>query len=478
MKRSTIVVIIILSVSIIGGGLLGFYFYINSNSVARDQFGDQVINTGSSFGSPSVNTSITLPGNASTTLPAQSPEITATTSIVEVKDTPVLRKIYEYPTAGSAFFTEDIFATTSAITETVIVANGTTSASSTKTIKPAQTKIIGKKEVLHFIDRGTGHILKTSSSTFETEKVSNYTIPKIYEAYFLSQTSFIFRGLYQDTDIIQTQFATLKPSGPTSTEKIIDKKDLPANFSQLAISPNKQKTFYVQNNRPTGVITNPDGSGIVSAFSSAFTEWNIAWPNEKIITLNTKPSAFAKGYLYTLNPSTLTIQKVIGNILGLTSVMSPNGNTVVYSESMEGSPNIYSLDRKTGQVNNLFFRTFTDKCVWSNKETDLLYCAVPQDIAYGDYPDAWYQGLISFTDDIWKINTKTGETRLLAKLNQLNDGPIDVIQPTLNLNEDYLVFNNKKDLSLWGLKLPGKPAVATSTAPTKNSTTTPKTLSL
>jgi hypothetical protein len=480
MKRSTIIIIIIISVSIIGGGLLGFYFYINSSSTTRNQLGNQSINTGSSFGSPSVNTSITLPGNASTTQPSQTPEIVATTTQVEAtKDTPVLRQIHEYPTAGFSFFTEDIIATSSAITETVVVANGTTSTSSTKTIKPAQTRVIGKKEVLHIIDRGNGHIFKTSSSTFVVEKISNYTVPKIYEGYFLSPTTFMFRGLYQDSDIIQTQFATLRLANPTSTEKIIEAKDLPANLAQLAVSPNKQKTFYVQNNsRPTGVITNPDGSGIVSAFSSTFTEWNITWPSEKIITLNTKPSAFAKGFLYTLNPTTLAIQKVLGNITGLTSIMSPNGNTVVYSESSAGSPNLYSLDRKTGETKTLFFRTFTDKCVWSVKEVDIIFCAVPQDIAYGDYPDAWYQGLISFTDDIWKINIKTGETRLLAKLNQLNDGPIDVIQPTLSTNEDYLVFNNKKDLSLWGLKLPGKPAVATSTTSTKNTATTSRPLSL
>lgn len=96
---------------------------------------------------------------------------------------------------------------------------------------------------------------------------------------------------------------------------------------------------------------------------------------------------------------------------------------------------------------------------------DIIYCAVPQDIAFGDYPDAWYQGLISFTDDFWRINTKTGETRLLARLNELSDESIDVTNPVLSTNEDYLIFNNKKDLSLWGLKLPNR-IVSTSTATT------------
>lgn len=465
MKRSTIILIVIIFISIVGGGLLGFYFYLNSASVARDQFGEQNINPGSAFGSPSVNTSITVPGNASTTQENQTPEISTPTSTEPIKNTPVLRKIYEYPTAGATFFTEDIIATSSAVTETVVVANGTTSASSTRTIRPAQTRVIGKKEMVHFVDRGTGHILKTASSTFDLEKVSNFTVPKIYEAYFLTPTTYIFRGLYQDTDIIQTQFATLKLSSPTSTEKIIVANDLPANLSQVAISPNKQKTFYIQDNRPTGVITNPDGTGIVSAFSSAFTEWNIAWPNERIISLNTRPSAFAKGYLYILNPSTLAIQKVLGDITGLTSIFSPNGNTVVYNESSSGSPNLFSFNRQTGQTNNMFFRTFTEKCVWSIKEVDIIYCAVPQDIAFGDYPDAWYQGLISFTDDFWRINTKTGETRLLARLNELSDESIDVTNPVLSTNEDYLIFNNKKDLSLWGLKLPNR-IVSTSTATT------------
>jgi Tol biopolymer transport system component len=178
--------------------------------------------------------------------------------------------------------------------------------------------------------------------------------------------------------------------------------------------------------------------------------------------------------MYKLNPTTLNFEKILGDIDGLVTLMSPTGDKIIYSESRSGSPNLYSFDTKTQQTSNLFFRTFTDKCTWSAKEADVVYCAVPQDIAYGDYPDAWYQGLIFFTDDIWKINTKTGETRLIAKLNQLGDSAIDVINPALSQNEDYFVFNNKKDLSLWGLKLPIK-TIASSTKPaidTKVSTST------
>lgn len=462
MKRSTIVITIIIAISILAGGVLGFYFYINSSSVTRNALGPQTIETGGGFGSPSVNTSVTLPGNASTTQEEQEPEISPATTTIPAEETPILRQIYSNPVAGFAFFNEDIIATTSAVTETVVLANGTTSTTSTKVIKPATSRIIGQKEVLYLVDRGNGHIFKTSSSTKEIEKVSNTTIPKIYEAYFIDKDNFIIRGLYGDSDIIQTKFATIKTLSATSTELSVTTKNLSSGISQIALSPNLKRMFYVKNGNPTGFISNPDESNLVTALRSNFTEWNIAWPNENLITINTKPSGTIAGYLYALNPKNYDLEKIIGGVNGLTSITSPTGNKVVYSESRSGMPNLFIFDRQSGKKINLFFRTLADKCVWSVKEKEFVYCAVPQDIAFGNYPDVWYQGQIFFSDNVWKINAVTGETKLIARLNSLSNKDLDVINPTLSKNEDFFVFNAKKDLSLWGLKLI-KPESATST---------------
>lgn len=475
MKRSTTIAIAVIFLSIAIGGVLGFYFYLNAKDKKETtQFGRTAPNTGE-FGNPSVDKTITLPGNASTTQSEQSPEIVATTTNQNESKAvviPDLRQIYSSPVSGVSFFTKDIFATTSAITESSTIAVGTTSTVSTKVIKPAERKLLGKMEIIQFLDRANGHMYETATSTLELTKVSNTTVPKVYEASILTRETVLMRGLYNKTDVIETKYGKQILLTPTSTEKTLLTQTLPQDMREMAISPNKTRIFYIQNKNPLGVISNVDGTSAVTAFESAFKEWLPAWPTEKTITLTTKPSSFVPGFMYTLNTSTRALQKVMGGIMGLTTLMSPDGRKVLYSQSSGGSPNLYIQNLNDGSNRNLFFRTFSEKCTWSKKEIDIVFCAVPQDVAFGDYPDAWYQGLIFFTDDIWRINTKTGETKLIAKLNQLSNDAIDVVNPTLNTLETHMVFNNKIDLSLWSLKIVKDLPKATSTASTTSAAPT------
>lgn len=474
MKRSTVVAISIIFLSLTAGGVLGFYFYLNGKDKTNDQqFGRSAPTTGT-FGSPSINTSVTLPGNASTTQPTQTPEVAQPVSSTTLPEIviPALRHIYTEPVAGVAFFTKDIFATSSAITQSNTVVAGTSSTKTTTVVKPAQTKLIAKIEIIQLVDRASGHMYETATGTLELTKVSNTTVPKVYEASLLFRDRVLLRGLYNKTDIIETKYGVQKLLTPSSTEMTLITQDLTQGISQIALSPSKTKMFYLQTRAPLGMISNVDGTSAITAFESAYREWIAFWPTERTITLTTKASAFYPGYMYTLNTVTRAIQKVIGDTDGLTTLMSPNGGKVLYSKSESGAPNLYVLNTKDGSARNLFFRTFSEKCTWSVKEVDIVFCAVPQDIAFGDYPDAWYQGLIFFTDDIWKINTLTGETRLIAKLNDLSDQAIDVINPVLNPSETYMVFNNKIDLSLWGLKTVKDAPKATSTASLTFATTT------
>ena len=78
----------------------------------------------------------------------------------------------------------------------------------------------------------------------------------------------------------------------------------------------------------------------------------------------------------------------------------------------------------------------------------MIYCGVPNLIPHLDYPDEWYQGIVSFNDSIWKVNISTGEISLL-----LEETNTDIIKPFLSPNEDYFIFINKKDNTLWSFKL-------------------------
>ena len=79
---------------------------------------------------------------------------------------------------------------------------------------------------------------------------------------------------------------------------------------------------------------------------------------------------------------------------------------------------------------------------------------MPKSIATTLYPDAWYQGEVSFSDQIWKIDIQNGTAAMIADPITIAAGEeIDGIKLALDQSENYLFFVNKKDSFLWELNL-------------------------
>ncbi len=159
-----------------------------------------------------------------------------------------------------------------------------------------------------------------------------------------------------------------------------------------------------------GTTLNFSDNKKVQLFESPFSEWLSGWPTTSLITMTTKPSGSVPGYMYTIDPAKKNLIQVFGGINGLTTLTSPSGKLVLYGNSAL-TLSIYHTDTKTSDV--LGIKTLPEKCVW-NKTGDTIYCAVPKSINSGLYPDAWYQGEVSFNDQIWKIDVKTGHCSIIA----------------------------------------------------------------
>lgn len=470
-SKRTSLIIIILVVSLFVGGLIGFYFYTKNKNPGSTILGGQ--SGRGNFGGYDPNNQNGNNNNGTST------PIIPSGTITEVK-IPKLRLISDVPTAGADFITSPIY---EEIKKNIEPADS--SSTSTKKVAQKQPKIIGNQVFIRYIERGTGHIFETATSTLEKTRISNTTIPKIYEAYFTDKgDNLILRGLIGSSDIISTQYASLILASTTEEKtRELDIKDLPIQMSQIAISPSKTQLFSIMESGIRGLLSKIDGGSTVGIFDTPYREWIPSWPEEKNLTLTTKASGFAPGFAYILNTQNKQITRILGNIYGLTTLTSPDLSKVIYSASGRGSFALNYLNRKDDTVTTLSITTLPEKCIWSKLEKSVLFCAVPENIAFSTYPDVWYQGLINFSDSVWKIDVDTGEARLVMDIQNESGEVIDATNLYLSPGEDYLLFTNKTDLTLWGLQLvePVKkfeinPLDAINNS-TSTSTTTPRTAS-
>jgi len=103
-------------------------------------------------------------------------------------------------------------------------------------------------------------------------------------------------------------------------------------------------------------------------------------------------------------------------------------------------------------MSKLLQQTLPEKCVWSVRVKNDLICGSPKSIDSTE-PDNWYQGITHFSDRVWRFNTDTGFTDVLADPKNDFNIILDVENPELAPDEDYIFFRNKTDQTLWALKL-------------------------
>ena len=313
---------------------------------------------------------------------------------------------------------------------------------------------------LRYVEKATGNIYQTFADKMMERKFSGTIIPKVYDAYFGNRgESVVMRYLKTDGGTIET-FAGNLPKELLGAEitgnNEVKGYFLPNNVKDVSVSPDGKNIFYLfiagsdSGDNMIGTTLNLLTNKKVQIFDSPFTEWLSWWGGSNIITLATKPSSNIPGYMYAIDSAGKNLGKILGNINGLTVLGSPNGKLTLYGDNTL-SLNVYHND--TRNVSPLSIRTLPEKCVWG-KASDIIYCAVPKLIDFGQYPDSWYQGEVSFNDQLWKVDIKTGNSTLLLNPAVAAGGKeIDGIKLALDEGENYLFFVNKKDSFLWKFDL-------------------------
>ena len=224
---------------------------------------------------------------------------------------------------------------------------------------------------------------------------------------------------------------------------------LTSNIVRGSVSPDGTQVFFLI---PTiggvaGIISNIDGSNQHTVWNSPLTEWRPQWVNGTTIAMTTLASREADGYLYFLDTKTGNFQKVLGPTRGLTTLVSPDGKTVMVSQSTDSGITTGFYNTTTGVYRNSDLVTLPEKCFWSSNT--VVTCGIPQTIPSGVYPDDWYQGTQSFSDNLWSIDTVSGATTDILNPSQ----SFDMIHIRTSPDGNYAYFINKTDGTLWSYRL-------------------------
>jgi len=273
---------------------------------------------------------------------------------------------------------------------------------------------------------------------------------------FAGESGFVGPITREKLNAINAQLFGKKEDQLTET-KLYTKTLLSAE--NIIVNNEKNKIFYLENgvtNGVSGVFSNFDGSTKTTVFSSPFTDWRVMWPNSKTLTLNTKPSEDIPGSLYFVNIASGRFEKIISNVPGLTTLPNKDASKIFYAQKRDSGSGFSSLIFVVKDMASYTspLRTLPEKCVWLPNDNETLVCGVPKETPEGTYPDSWYQGKISFDDEIYLLDTETEETKLLFDpKKETIRGSIDLVDPAVSQNGDIFLFKNKKDGSLWSLRL-------------------------
>jgi hypothetical protein len=467
-KRNFTILIIVLAIILIA--IFGFLFL--HRLAPAPQTPGTGINFVSQFNPPGQNNTITPP---STTPPSNTP----VTEPPVVAPALQLVKVSSMPVAGFTVFQKERYKVlpvaipatiptpagvgtpTASVgaTPPVTTPPATTSKTKTKTVvvkpTPPPTEFV---PALRYVARTNGNIYETFADSINELQFSTTVVPKVHESFFGNNgNSVLMRYLNTDGATIDTFAGTLPTEllgGDTTSNTQVKGSFLPENITDMSVSSDGSKIFYLLNvntgDSVVGITSGLLGDKKVQIFDSPFTEWLSQWPSAKMITLTTKPSSLVPGYMYMINPDTKNLTRVLGGINGLTTLTSPDGKSVLYAGG-NLSLDIYNIS--TGNVTPVSVRTMPEKCVWGSASTT-VYCAVPKAIGNATYPDDWYKGEVSFSDDFWKIDAASGTGTMIFDPTTIRGGQsIDGIKLALDTGEKYLFFVNKKDSYLWELSL-------------------------
>lgn len=298
---------------------------------------------------------------------------------------------------------------------------------------------------VYYTEVGTGHIYSIDLETGQVIRVSGTTVPATQKAVITNDGRFTFiksgfggSGEYAVAEIFAQEENILKTN---ILEDVIDFTTTNNNTFLYAVR---------KNNSVVGKEYSPISKATKELFTVPFSEAKIVWGKTANAThyVYPKPNSALEGYLYEIVSGKIKRLPVDG--LGLTAVGSED---YILSGSQVKNSYETSIYVKRQNISVEFFETILpDKCTLLNLDARFI-CAIPNTPIKSDAPDGWYQGMTTYSDNLWSIDPDAGSLTLLLKIEEESGRELDIMNLLSNNGDNNLYFQNKNDQTLWTYEL-------------------------
>jgi len=316
--------------------------------------------------------------------------------------------------------------------------------------------------IVRYVALETGHVFEYTQGAGAV-RLSNRTIPRILSAKWQTSGEGALLERRENDGTIRTIRARLLPVAGDEDEEIsspasqtapytVEGETLPIDIRSAVLSPDGESIALLSHNDigATVSILPFNDTQSVELFSSSHRAWNIAWNADKEITFVSKPSPLYIGAGFILDTQNGALVRR-GEGAALTLILGPDVASGIDTALVSDVPVSVFNNYLIGTRTVLPFVTYPqEKCTYIS-DTKAV-CAAPDDTNLFGYPHRWYQGAVSFTDDLWLVDGETGAVLSLYNTS-VDTLSLDMIHLTYDNSSGVLYFENKRDNSLWMISL-------------------------
>lgn len=293
--------------------------------------------------------------------------------------------------------------------------------------------------LIHYVERGTGHIYEINLETGKETPLSRTTIPQTTEAVFSPSGSTVALTTH-------TQYSTSVFVGEVGEEVNLEGIRLQPGATNISFASDEDILYTItENGNTTGYRHNIYTLSQTEQFSFNYANVDVAWGEGLDKTyLSTKPSHDLEGYIYSTKNDVLTPE--IFSAYGLSALFSNDYIVTTYTQDGQYTSTAVSTTEEYSSLPTLALK---EKCVFDSFAPSYLWCAAPLSTNSPTFVEDWYKGKITAADNLWLIDIADSSATFYADFTELSGRTVDVKQLEIEQNGTALSFINKLDHTLW-----------------------------